>query len=70
MLISKPDDNERSRAVPRSVPRSGHGAASVIPHINQERPHPRPQGEDDHFSVETGRTVPTPPAGGDRQPER
>jgi hypothetical protein len=37
MLTTKPSDNDRSKAPSRS----GHGAASVIPHLNDEASRPR-----------------------------
>ena len=61
MLIRKPPDDDRSKVGPRS----GHGAASVIPHINHESPRTR-SDEDDESSASTERTTPNPPGDKDR----
>ena len=61
MLIRKPADDDRGKIAPRS----GHGAASVIPHINHEPPRPRLE-DDDEFSAGAERSAPTPPGGNDR----
>jgi len=43
MLMSKPADNER----PQPTPRTGHGAASLIPHLNHEAHRTAQEGEPD-----------------------
>jgi hypothetical protein len=62
MFISKPADEDRSKAAPRS----GHGAASVIPHINQESPRPRDDEPQDEPSAGSERTTPSSPLLKDR----
>jgi hypothetical protein len=67
MLIRKPDDEDPSNALPRS----GHGAASVIPHLHAEALHPLACGDVEDASVEdSGQTAPaqTPAAGTDSKP--
>ena len=65
MLIRKPDDD-----CTKVVPRSGHGAASVIPHLPSDFLYPRAGDDEEHEAAEVPeRTAPTPtpPAGSDRK---
>jgi hypothetical protein len=55
MLTSKPPDNDRTKAPPRS----GHGAASVIPHLN-EIFRSIPQGEAEPDAETSLRQAPCP----------
>ena len=61
MLIRKPADEDRSKALPRS----GHGSASVIPHINQETPRPRDEDLEDQPAADSPRTTPGSPVSKD-----
>lgn len=51
MLTSKPSDDER----PEPTPRTGHGAASLIPHLNHEAHRLEQQGESDPVAQSGGR---------------
>lgn len=55
MLTSKPADNDR----PQPTPRTGHGAASLIPHLNHEA----------HRAEEQGECDPDPRSGSEAAPE-
>jgi hypothetical protein len=65
MLTSKPTDNDRAK-VPA---RSGHGAASIIPRLNEQISRPEPQlpeaGSDEPLASE----VPRPQAPGPLAPK-